>query len=62
VVALDLAVDLKPRKNEAKRLGFGREVEGGIEVTVFVLGEVDEQAGFFFGSGDGGFALGFEGA
>jgi|SRR5215469_1882469 hypothetical protein len=29
LIALDLALDLKLRKNEAKRLGFGREVDGG---------------------------------
>ena len=61
LIALDLPLDLKLRKNEAKRLGFGREVDGGIEVTAFVLRELEEQACFFFGFGDGGFALGLEG-
>jgi hypothetical protein len=29
VFALDLALDFGPRKNEAERLGFGREIDGG---------------------------------
>ena len=61
LIALDLALDLRLRKNEAKRLGFGRQVNGGVEVAAFVLRELEEQAGVFFRFGDGGFALGLEG-
>jgi hypothetical protein len=63
LIALEAAEDGWLRKNEAKRLGLGREVVGGIEVAAefgFVLGELDEQTGFLFGFGDGGFALGLQ--
>jgi hypothetical protein len=62
-IELDSAEDGGLRKNEAKRLGFGLEVIGGIVVTAvlgFVFGELDEQAGFLFGFGDGGFSPGLQ--
>ena len=62
-IGLETAEDGGPRKNEAKRLGFGREVVGGIVVAAvlgFIFGELDEQTGFLFGFGDGGFALGLK--
>jgi len=62
LAALDPALDFKSRKNEAKRLGFGREVIGRIVVIALDFRKLDEEAGFFFGLGDGGFALGLEGA
>ena len=58
--AVNFALDGRSRKNEAKRLGFGREVYGGIVVIALGLGEFDEQAGFLFRFYDGGFALGLE--
>ena len=63
LVRLETAEDGGPRKNEAKRLGFGREVYGGIVVASllgFVLGQLDEQPGFLFGFGDGGFTFGLQ--
>jgi hypothetical protein len=61
--ALELALDFGPRKNEAKRLGFGREVHGGIVVAAFSFfgfRELDEEAGFVVGFDDGVFAAGLE--
>src|SRR5262249_50461259 len=55
--ALDLAEDFGSRKNEPKGLRFGREIVGWIVVIAFVLCELDEQAGFFFGFCDGCLAL-----
>ena len=48
-IRLEAAQGRGPRKNGPERLGFGREVVGGIVVTPlfgFVFGELDEEAGF----------------
>jgi hypothetical protein len=62
-IALDEAESGGLRKNEAKGLGFGREVVGGIVVAAvfgFIFGELDEEAGLLFRLLDGGFARGLE--
>jgi hypothetical protein len=59
---LDFTLNSGPGKNEPKRLGFVRESVSGIVVSAFSLRELDECHGFFFRLGDGGLALGLQGA
>jgi len=64
LLAFELALNLRPRKNEAKGPGLGRKIHRRVVVAAFGflgLGELDQQTGFVFGLFDGGFAVGLEG-
>ena len=39
---LDLTLDCGPGKNEPKRLGFGREIIGGVVVSAFGFRELNQ--------------------